>query len=137
MAHITETAPDPTRVSPKVTAAAWTGGGLTALALVLSAVLEAIPGEALDGLGPWALPVGAGISTLAIVLAAYARRDPAREVTVVTETPEPVPDSSDLVLTEDQAVTEPVEAPVVDDPVELEQPVDDDPVERLARQVSA
>lgn len=134
MAHITETAPDPTRVSPKVTAAAWTGGGLTALALVLSAVLEAIPGEALDGLGPWALPVGAGITTLAAVAAAYARRDPARDPIVVTETVTvPVQDSGSLVLTEDQAVT--------DDPVELEQPVaddpTDDPVARLARQVSA
>lgn len=130
MAHITETAPDPTRTSPKVKAAAATGGVLTALALVLSAVLEAIPGEALEGLGSWALPVGAGITTLALVLAAYARRDPARDPIVVTETVAvPVQGSGSLVLTEDQAVT--------DGPVELEQPVDDDPVARLARQVSA
>ena len=134
MAHITETAPDPTRTSPKVKAAAVTGGGLTALALVLAAVLEAIPGEALEGLGPWALPVGAGITALAAVAAAYARRDPARDPIVVTETVTvPVEDSGSLVLTEDQAVS--------DDPVGIAQPVDDeptdDPVERLARQVSA
>lgn len=130
MAYATVDVPDPAKVSPKVTAAAATGGGLTALALVLAAVLEAIPGEALEGLGPWALPVGAGITALASVASAYARRDPARDPIVVTETVAvPVEDTGSLVLTEDQAVT--------DDPVELEQPVDDDPVERLARQVSA
>ena len=134
MAYATVDVPDPTKVSPKVTAAAATGGGLTALALVLAAVLSAIPGEALEGLGPWALPVGAGITALASVAAAYARRDPARDPIVVTETVAvPVQDSGSLVLTEDQVIT--------DDPVELEQPVDDeptdDPVARLARQVSA
>ena len=134
MATATVDVPDPTKVSPKVTAAAATGGGLTALALVLAAVLSAIPGEALEGLGPWALPVGAGITALASVAAAYARRDPARDPLVVTETVTvPVEDSGSLVLTEDQAVT--------DDPVGIEQPVDDeptdDPVARLARQVSA
>lgn len=130
MAYATVDVPDPAKVSPKVTAAAATGGGLTALALVLAAVLSAIPGEALAGLGPWALPVGAGITALASVAAAYARRDPARDPIVVTETVAvPVQDSGSLVLTEDQAIT--------DDPVELEQPVDEDPVERLARQVSA
>ena len=130
MATATVDVPDPTKVSPKVTAAAATGGGLTALALVLAAVLEAIPDEALEGLGPWALPVGAGITALASVAAAYARRDPARDPIVVTETVAvPVEDSGSLVLTEDQAVT--------DEPVGIEQPVDDDPVERLARQVSA
>lgn len=134
MAHATVDVPDPAKVSPKVTAAAATGGGLTALALVLAAVLSAIPGEALEGLGPWALPVGAGITALASVAAAYARRDPARDPLVVTETVTvPVEDSGSLVLTEDQAVT--------DEPVGIAQPVADepadDPVARLARQVSA
>lgn len=120
---------DPSKVSPKVTASATAGGGLTVLALVLAAVLEAIPGEALAGLGPWALPVGAGIATLAAVAAAYAKRDPARDPVVVTETvvaPPVVDDlpaeSDDLVLTE----------PVLDDPVDDST---DDPVAALRAQV--
>lgn len=129
MAYAEIDVPDPSKVSPKVTASAAAGGGLTVLALVLAAVLEAIPDEALAGLGPWALPVGAGITTLAAVAAAYARRDPARDPVVVTETVVAPPVEDDLPVESDELV---LTDPILDDPVD---DIDADPVAALRSQV--
>lgn len=127
MAHITETAPDPTRTSPKVKWGAIVAGVLT----IIASAVAAIPTETWATLGKAGVPIGLAVGGGAVALTAYLKRDPAHEVAVVHETPAPAPvGSGSLVLTEDQAVT--------DDPVELVEadPVEDGPVARLAQQVS-
>lgn len=130
MAHITETAPDPTRVSPKVKAVGASGAVVTGALLVVAAALTAIPQAAFSSLGVWALPAAAATASAANYITGYLKRDPAREVTVVTETPA-APDPGSLVLTEDQALTE------LEDPDDSAVEDDSDPVARLAGQVGA
>lgn len=72
-------AADPRNVSPKVKAVGWAGGALTAAALVVAAFLIAVPADAFTPLGVWAVPTTAAVTTLAGLLAAYAKSDPARE----------------------------------------------------------
>lgn len=155
--HAATASTDPTRISPKVTAGLVTGGALTALAGIAAAFLMAVPQDAVEGLGVWSAPVFVAIGVAGTALAGYAKRDPARDplppqVSSPDETgeyasnfvePDQIPTDS-LVLTEDQAVTD----PPVEQPAALHltgeqgagavvHAVDDDPVARLARQVSA
>ena len=83
--HAQRAASDPRTVSPKVKAAGYTGAGLTAAALVLAAFLQAIPKDALEPLGVWAVPVGAAITALGMLAAAYAKTDPARETNLLLD----------------------------------------------------
>lgn len=140
--HAALASTDPARTSPKVKWAAAATAILTALGTALIPAVQAIPRDTWESLGPVGIPlsilVGGGLASLA----AYLKRDPARDplppqVDSPADTgeyasnlvhPEQIP-ADGMVLTEDQVIT--------DDPVELEQPVDDDPVARLARQVSA
>lgn len=144
--HAATASTDPARISPKVTAGIVTGGALAALAGIAAAFLQAIPEEAVEGLGAWSAPVFIAIGATGAVLAGYAKRDPARDplppqVSSPDETgeyasnlvdPEQIP-TDGLVLTEDQVIASDsgeLEHPVGDEPT-------DDPVARLARQVSA
>jgi hypothetical protein len=61
--------------SPKVTAPLLTGLALTFFAAGLAAVTP----ETLTFLGPWALPVYAGIVATAGYITGYLKRDPLRE----------------------------------------------------------
>lgn len=72
-------AADPRNVSPKVKAVGWAGGALTAAAVVVAAFLTAVPTDAFAPLGVWAVPTATAVTTLAGLLAAYAKFDPARE----------------------------------------------------------
>lgn len=63
-------------ISPKVIFAFLTGLILTALGAALAAVTP----ETLSNLGPWALPVYAGITATAGFVAGYAKRDPVRDL---------------------------------------------------------
>jgi hypothetical protein len=67
-------------ISPKVKAGNWTGVALTLLATALAAGIAAIPNEAWDGLGVWGVPVGVFVGALGYGVAAWAKRDPLREV---------------------------------------------------------
>lgn len=121
---------DEHRISPKVIAVAVVGGVLT----VAASFLASIPPEALEDLGLWALPVGSAITTGSAVLAAWAKADPARKPSVyvsdrgdVYTHPSTIHDgdgnytgevdieaaesaagytSGDLVLTEDEVITD-------------------------------
>lgn len=64
-----------TTTSPKVIAPLLTGLALTFFAAGLAAVTP----ETLTFLGPWALPVYAGIVATAGFLTGYLKRDPLRE----------------------------------------------------------
>lgn len=63
-------------ISPKVIFGFLAGLFLTAV----GAALAAITPDTLKDLGPWALPVYAGITATAGFVAGYAKRDPVREV---------------------------------------------------------
>lgn len=68
-------------ISPKIIAAAWSGGG----AIVVFALLTAITPELLAGLGAWAPVALAGITALASVVAGYIKTDPLRTMTPATD----------------------------------------------------
>lgn len=63
-------------ISPKVIFGFLAGLFLTAVGAALAAVTP----ETLEGLGPWALPVYAGITATAGFVAGFAKRDPVRDV---------------------------------------------------------
>lgn len=73
---------DPRRTSPKVTAVTRSGLVVTVALAALAAALLAVPQEALEPLGRWALPAGAAIATVANRIKAYQTADPAREPSV-------------------------------------------------------
>lgn len=85
---------------------------ITALGLALIPAVQAIPADAWESLGPWGTPVSLAVGGGVATLAAYLRHDPAREPTVVTETPIAAPPvggstaTDSMVLTEDQVITE-------------------------------
>lgn len=76
---------DPRNLSPKAKYAGIAGIAATGGMAVVAAFLAAIPGEALAGLGVWAVPVGAAIATAAAFLGAYAKRDPARDPSITLD----------------------------------------------------
>ena len=76
----------PESISPKVKAAGVSGTAVTIALVVIAAALTAIPASAFAGLGIWAAPVAAAVTTLAATLSGYAKGDPAREPTVIQET---------------------------------------------------
>ncbi len=124
---------DPRNLSPKAKYAGIAGIAATGGMTVIAAFLAAIPGEALAGLGVWAVPVGAAIATAAAFLGAYAKHDPARDPSLTLDKAGQVYASaadaegeteryvsghySNNRLAPDEAVTD---VPVRPDPVELE-----------------
>ena len=85
--HVATTAE--AELSPKVVAGAAVG----LLVTVVSVVLAGVTPEMLEALGPWAVPVAAGLVAGGGYLAGYLKRDPLREaggavVAAGTVTPE-------------------------------------------------
>lgn len=83
--HAARASTDPRAISPKVKAAGEWGAVLTVLAVLAAVFIESMPTELLAGLGPWGVPVGATLATLAALLGAWARRDPAREPSLLLD----------------------------------------------------
>ena len=73
---------DPARTSPKVKAAAL----VTAILSIIAGAVAAIPQETWATLGDAGVPVGLLVGGGATALAAYLKRDPAREPEVIVET---------------------------------------------------
>jgi hypothetical protein len=68
-------APD-AALSPKVAVPGLIGLGLT----VVSVILAGVTPDMLEAIGPWAVPVAAGLVAGGGYLAGYLKRDPLREV---------------------------------------------------------
>lgn len=70
--------------SPKVKAAGWASAAVVVLGTALAAGIAAIPRDAFDNLGTWALPVGVFVGALgtgiSAVIAAYQKGDSLRNL---------------------------------------------------------
>lgn len=75
---------NPAQLSPKVKWAAIWGVAATVGLVALSAFLEAITPEHLEPLGIWAGPVGAIVTAIAMLVAAYRATDPLRQNNALT-----------------------------------------------------
>lgn len=79
---------DPTKISPKVTASALAGLGITLLGAIIATIAEfsgTVTAEQLPGIGLWAMPVVSLIHTAGQSLAAWWKTDPLRLDAVATE----------------------------------------------------
>lgn len=79
---------DPNKISPKVTASALAGLGMTLLGTVIVAIAEfsgTITSDQLPGIGLWAIPLAQLINTAGQALAGWWKTDPLRLDAVATE----------------------------------------------------